>query len=519
MIHIFRRYDGATKNAFSLAEMLLVLLILSFLTVSLAPLAYKKIPKKTDRDTHGRFECYYEGNKLMQYTANEISGPQTPVEVEKCTFDPPAKASFFIIQAIGGGAGGTYITEDPNATTPIFESGTIKAPTSGGTYTQSNCIVSDSGSVGNKNDAEASCPTWLKTYWDSAPPSVTLSACASGGDGGVGAAKKYENGDVDRSTGGSGGRGDCTQFDVAAPMDIVFEYQGSISHSGGNITLNYPNGSCVLGGGTDGGYSSSPFVNGSSGGTGTSTCSPITGHTSGGSGRTGCFTNESCPPYSGGSGSFSLTDVDYKRQGTKGATRYGYMGNTGEYISMFFPGITESLDISVGKGGTAGASVANPKGGDGTATLIKLKDASNTEAIKAEGGKGKSLGGSYHFWYRGSSAPIDKGSVDASARFAVASGFSTFIELDEESNMPSKITGTMTGMGGDGAYSIVRDASSVEKIYVGGNFIKDEVYTSENKSQAYSCIDKRGNVLKTISGSETVCPAQPGNDGAVVIVW
>lgn len=519
MIDIFRRYAVASKSAFSLAEMLLVLLILSFLTVSLAPIAYKKVPKKTDRDTHGRFECYYEGGKLMQYTANEISGPQTPEEVEKCTFDPPAKASFFIIQAIGGGAGGTYITEDPNSTVPIYESGTIKAPSSGGSYTQSNCIVSDSGNSGNKSDGEPSCPTWLKTYWDSNPPMVTLSACASGGDGGVGTAKKYENGDIDRSRGGDGGSGDCTAFETAAPMDIVFEYQGSISYSGGNITLKYPNGSCILGGGTDGGYSSSPFTNGTNGGTGTSTCSPITGSKSGGSGRSGCFSNESCPPHRGSAGSFSLTAVDYKRQGTKGATRYGYMGNTGEYISMFFPGITESLDITVGTGGTPGVSVANPKGGDGTATLIKLKNASNSEAIRAEGGKGKTLGASYNFWYRGSNAPIDTGSVDASARFAVASGFSTFIELDEDSNMPSRISGTMTGMGGDGAYSIVRDASSIEKIYIGGNFIKDEPYVSLNKTQAYNCIDKRGNILKTISGSESVCPALPGNNGAVVIVW
>ena len=95
-------------------------------------------------------------------------------------------------------------------------------------------------------------------------------------------------------------------------MDMTFEYSGS--KSGGNVTLKYPDGSCLLGGGTNGSDSSDPLVNGTSGSTGTSTCTPITGSTSGGSGREGCFTNESCPRYSGSSGSFSLPDVKDKVQ-------------------------------------------------------------------------------------------------------------------------------------------------------------------------------------------------------------
>lgn len=76
MNNILNRVTKNSKKAFSLAEMLLVLLILSFLIVSLAPIAYKKIPKKTDRLPHGRFECYYDGEKLMQYTADEFMEKQ-----------------------------------------------------------------------------------------------------------------------------------------------------------------------------------------------------------------------------------------------------------------------------------------------------------------------------------------------------------------------------------------------------------------------------------------------------------
>ena len=74
-------------------------------------------------------------------------------------------------------------------------------------------------------------------------------------------------------------------------------------------------------------------------------------------------------------------------------------------------------------------------------------------------------------------------------------------------------------MGGDGAYSIVRNTDSVEKIELNGVYITNETYASENKGQEYFCKDRNGNTDYSISGTNSICPAQPGNNGAVVIVW
>lgn len=521
MINLLENIYSSSKKGFSLAEMLLVLVILSFLIVSLAPIAYNKLPKKTDRIPHGRFECYYENDQLMQYSADEIYGPTTPQVVSKCEFNPPVKASFFIMQAIGGGAGGTYITENPNTTTPVFESGVINAPLTGqydslthtytlsGTYSQENCTIADAGETA---DGNGSCPTWLKSIWDTYPPSVTIDICAPGGTNGTGKTITYEDGSTKSASGGSGAPGSCTRITTRTLMDKTFSISNSLKQGSGSINVTTPDVNCTLGGGGNGTsahISGSSLVSGTNGTTQPSTCSPITGSNSG----DGSYTK--------------LPDVTYKRQGTKAATRYGYMGRSGEYVSMFFPGLTESLDITIGKGGEPGLSLTNPAGQNGGDTLIKLKNASSTEAIRAKGGQGQAVGGSYYFWLRGGE-PVSTGAADADARFAVASGFSTFIELDNISQMPSKIAeqSELTGMGGDGAYSIVRNTDSTEQIYIDGTYVKDEVYNSVNKNQTYTCLTKNGATLTdddgnpiTLTGTANVCPAQKGRNGAVVIVW
>lgn len=512
-----------SHKGFSLAEMLLVLVILSFLIVSMAPIAYNKLPKKTDRIPHGRFECYYDGNQLMQYSADEIYGATTPQAVTKCEFNPPVKASFFIMQAIGGGAGGTYVTEDPNSTTPIYESGVINAPKTGqkestypynwiltGTYSQENCTIADAGDAAGGSGG--SCPTWLKSIWDTYPPSVTLDICAPGGTNGADKTITYEDGSTNHASGGSGAPGSCTKITTRILMDKSFSIDHGLDLGDGSINIITPDVSCTLGGGGNGTsahISGSSLVSGHDGTTQPSTCSPITGSNS----SNGSYT--------------ALADITYKRQGTKAATRYGHMGRSGEYVSMFFPGLTEALDITVGLGGNPGTSWTSPAGQDGGDTLIKLKNDTMTEAIRAKGGEGQAIGGSYYFWLRGGS-PVSTGAVDADARFAVASGFSTFIELDETSNTPSKIAekSDLIGMGGDGAYSIVRNTDSTEQIYIDGTYVKDEVYNSINKTQTYTCLTRDGATLTddsgtpiTLTGSQNVCPAQKGRNGAVVIVW
>ena len=117
------------QRAFSTAEMLLVLLIVSFLILAMPPLVHKKIEKKVTRGQHGRYECWKDSNgDLYEYVATEKGGPFEDAMIktvgtekrpqgkkledgQSCMFKPDEyapNAAFFSMQVIGGGAGGTY---------------------------------------------------------------------------------------------------------------------------------------------------------------------------------------------------------------------------------------------------------------------------------------------------------------------------------------------------------------------------------------------------------------------------
>lgn len=92
-------------KAFSLAEMLVVLLIMSFIAIGIPAIHFKKTELKTKRSLHGRYECYYQGTALMQYTINEEGAATGPTPVTECKFVPPRNAVFFLVHAVGGGGG------------------------------------------------------------------------------------------------------------------------------------------------------------------------------------------------------------------------------------------------------------------------------------------------------------------------------------------------------------------------------------------------------------------------------
>ena len=130
-----------SKKAFTTAEMLLVLLIVSFLILAIPPIIHKKFIKQTKRGMHGRYECWKRTNpdtgvvETFQYLANEKNGiiighkgKASNGEVDGeiygervdsgiCRFNPSEVASdaqYFSLQAIGGGGGGTYPPYNPS---------------------------------------------------------------------------------------------------------------------------------------------------------------------------------------------------------------------------------------------------------------------------------------------------------------------------------------------------------------------------------------------------------------------
>ena len=128
----------ANREGFSLAEMLIVLLIISFLVLAMPPIVHKKVQKRITRGEHGRYECWvapqtmtvngvtYNEGTTYEYYATEKSGPCSNCGAKEtpngyvptgghCTFKPKEmapNAAYFSFNVIGGGAGGSYAPYD-----------------------------------------------------------------------------------------------------------------------------------------------------------------------------------------------------------------------------------------------------------------------------------------------------------------------------------------------------------------------------------------------------------------------
>lgn len=106
-------------SAYTLAEMLIVLLIISIVLISI-PLTTKKLfTVKETKSYHGRYECYWDdAGKLRYYYAKERPGLAPTIEQgvingDKCEFTPPLTYPYIMIHAVGGGgAGGNLSTSE-----------------------------------------------------------------------------------------------------------------------------------------------------------------------------------------------------------------------------------------------------------------------------------------------------------------------------------------------------------------------------------------------------------------------
>ena len=116
------------KKGFSLFEAFVVMLIVSIFVALMANTVAHRPKAKVASEAHGRFECYYDGEKLYQQlftegssTGRELAkgtitlykdnghGHKVKTEIKPaCEFIPPSYAKYMIIDAVGGGAGGSF---------------------------------------------------------------------------------------------------------------------------------------------------------------------------------------------------------------------------------------------------------------------------------------------------------------------------------------------------------------------------------------------------------------------------
>lgn len=106
--------------AYTLAEMLLVMLIISLMILAIPPVTKKLYHERTSRRLHGRYECFRNtAGQIVEAFSTEGGATTPPKVVDKCTFTPPHSSIYVLIHAIGGGGGGAYVKQNPTDTSVV----------------------------------------------------------------------------------------------------------------------------------------------------------------------------------------------------------------------------------------------------------------------------------------------------------------------------------------------------------------------------------------------------------------
>lgn len=120
--------NGAMRyNAYSLAEVLVVMAIIMIIFLALPPVTKKVFKINDAQRAHGRFECFWDvdenGKKaLFSYFSEENDNEPVLKKMtgNYCEFTPTANTLYYMIHAVGGGGAGAVIAtqkdEDGNVT-------------------------------------------------------------------------------------------------------------------------------------------------------------------------------------------------------------------------------------------------------------------------------------------------------------------------------------------------------------------------------------------------------------------
>ena len=153
MLRIFDKYDNAGRNGYTLAEMLLVLVIVGLVMAAL-PRATKKLFHVTTKSgDNGRLECFWDDSGegapvLTKYYATSggttmtcrdkegeecaathfanVPNPDGGADLRACVFQPPKNPVYLSLHAVGGGGSGAWPMIDRDGsgtyyTTPTSE--------------------------------------------------------------------------------------------------------------------------------------------------------------------------------------------------------------------------------------------------------------------------------------------------------------------------------------------------------------------------------------------------------------
>lgn len=271
------------KDAFSAAEMLLVMLIIGFLILAMPPLVHKKFEKKVTRGEHGRYECWRDpdNNHVYDFIATEKGGPVERASMVDatgrprgrdlgvngvCSFNPRVhaqNASFFSMQVVGGGAGGAYPPYE-NSETYVKNSTTISKDVKlthinynvlTGTGTPSKTVDKQYSYTPYLKYHDAALETkWVRKYFPTVVSKVDVQYCAGSGHRG----DIYKDGALDDTSGlsvfygGEGGPAHCHsayagQLAIGNTDDSYYQAysMAEMNSTSSSSISNEPGGNCV----------------------------------------------------------------------------------------------------------------------------------------------------------------------------------------------------------------------------------------------------------------------------------
>ena len=107
-------------TAYTMAEMLIVMVIIAVVMLSLPKATKKMFRMETVRANHQRYECYWKNGVLTQHTVtetltgqatgdSEINASEKSHHDDVCIFTPPDNTPYVMLHAVGGGGGGVNV--------------------------------------------------------------------------------------------------------------------------------------------------------------------------------------------------------------------------------------------------------------------------------------------------------------------------------------------------------------------------------------------------------------------------
>lgn len=101
-------FKNTKRKAFTMVELMMLLLVASLIIAACLPVITKKHFKLPSTVIHGTYLCYYKNGKLHEtkWVGRAVQKKILDRDTNNCVFEPPAKAPYFQVSAIGGGGGG-----------------------------------------------------------------------------------------------------------------------------------------------------------------------------------------------------------------------------------------------------------------------------------------------------------------------------------------------------------------------------------------------------------------------------